>query len=149
MSLKSQRGFAIISAIFILVVLSILGAIAVTVSTSQQVGSALDLQGARAYQAARAGTEWGLSQAINAPSGVCTAGAGTSTNLGTINNMTTTVLCQIVATGSAVEVGLGTIYLVTATACSIPNGSSCPGTNPAANNYVERRISVVADTSPQ
>lgn len=55
-----QRGFTIVSAIFILVVLAALGAFIVNVSTNQQIGSALDVQGVRAYQAARAGIEWGI-----------------------------------------------------------------------------------------
>lgn len=57
-----SRGFAIVSAIFILVVLAALGAFIVNVSTNQQIGSALDVQGVRAYQAARAGVEWGVYQ---------------------------------------------------------------------------------------
>jgi MSHA biogenesis protein MshP len=60
--LKRIRGFALVSAIFILVVLAALGAFIVNISTSQQIGSALDVQGVRAYQAARAGIEWGLYQ---------------------------------------------------------------------------------------
>ena len=53
------RGFSIVAAIFLLVALAALGAAIVIVSTTQQVGSALDVQGARVYQAARAGIEWG------------------------------------------------------------------------------------------
>lgn len=60
--LNRIRGFAIVSAIFILVVLAALGAFIVNISTSQQIGSAIDVQGVRAYQAARAGIEWGLYQ---------------------------------------------------------------------------------------
>lgn len=57
---RRMRGFAIVSAMFILVVLAALGAFILSISTSQQIGSALDVQGTRAYQAARAGIEWGL-----------------------------------------------------------------------------------------
>ena len=55
-----QRGFSIVAAIFILVVLAALGAFMVTISTNQAIGSALDIQGSRAYQAARSGIEWGV-----------------------------------------------------------------------------------------
>lgn len=58
----TQRGFAMVTAVFILVVLAALGAFILTVSSTQQAGSALDIQGARAYQAARAGIEWGVFQ---------------------------------------------------------------------------------------
>jgi len=60
--MRRLHGFAILSAIFILVVLAALGAFILNVSTNQQIGSALDVQGVRAYQAARAGIEWGLYQ---------------------------------------------------------------------------------------
>lgn len=56
----SQRGFSLFSAIFLLVMLSALGAAIVKVTSSSQIASALDIQGERAYQAARAGIEWGL-----------------------------------------------------------------------------------------
>lgn len=134
-----QHGFAIVSAIFLLVVLAALGAFIATVSTTQHIGSALDVSGARAYQAARAGTEWGLSRAVNAAS--C---AGT-TDIGTVDTMTVTVTCTTVAIGSAVETGLGTIYSITATACNIPAGTTCPGTT-TSPNYVERRMTVLVET---
>jgi MSHA biogenesis protein MshP len=55
-----SAGVGLVTAIFLLVVLAGLGTAMVTVFTSQQASSALDEQGARAYQAARAGLEWGL-----------------------------------------------------------------------------------------
>ena len=62
---NSCSGFALPSAIFILVILAALGAYAVKTSSSQHLALALDFQGARAYQAARAGAEWGIWQAVN------------------------------------------------------------------------------------
>lgn len=61
------RGFTIVSALFVLVVLAALGAAILALSSSQHIGSALDIEGARAYQAARAGAEWALYQRIEAP----------------------------------------------------------------------------------
>jgi len=58
-----QRGFALPSAIFILVILAALGAYAVKTSSSQHLALALDFQGARAYQAARVGVDWGIHKA--------------------------------------------------------------------------------------
>lgn len=55
-------GFALISAIFLLVVIAGLGLFAVTISTSQQQDSAMDFLGSRAYQAAKAGIEWSVYQ---------------------------------------------------------------------------------------
>jgi MSHA biogenesis protein MshP len=62
--LVGQRGFSLFSAIFLLVMLSALGAAIVNVTSSSQIASALDIQGERAYQAARAGIEWGLYQQL-------------------------------------------------------------------------------------
>lgn len=54
----AQRGFSLPAAIFLLVVLWLLGAFVVSITGTQQSGIALDAQGTRAYQAARAGVEW-------------------------------------------------------------------------------------------
>jgi len=48
----SAGGFAIVSAIFLLVVLAALGAFMVTFSTTQHTAAATDLEGTHAYQAA-------------------------------------------------------------------------------------------------
>lgn len=61
---KLQRGFSLVTAIFLLVVLSGLGAVMMTFFAAQQQSSALDVMGARAYQASRAGIEWGAYQII-------------------------------------------------------------------------------------
>ncbi len=61
---KMQRGFSLVSAIFLLVVIAALGTFAITLSTTQQQSVALDVMGARAYQAARAGVDWGAYQII-------------------------------------------------------------------------------------
>lgn len=60
-----QRGFTIVSAIFLLVVLASLGAFIVNISATQSVTSAQDVQGSRAYHAARAGLDWGLYQVLD------------------------------------------------------------------------------------
>ena len=62
--LRQARGFSIVSAIFLLVVLSLLGSLMLTFSTVQHITGAQDVQGSRAYQAARAGIEWGLYQLL-------------------------------------------------------------------------------------
>jgi MSHA biogenesis protein MshP len=55
---KLQRGFSIVSAIFLLVVLAFLGVAMTTFSTTQNQSAAMDVMGSRAFQAARAGIEW-------------------------------------------------------------------------------------------
>lgn len=58
-----QRGFAAIAAIFLVVVLAALGGFMLSFSNTQQLTSAQDIQGSRAYWAARAGLEWGIASA--------------------------------------------------------------------------------------
>ena len=57
---RKSRGVGLVTAIFLLVVLAGLGVALVSIFTSQQQAIALDEQGVRAGQAARAGIEWGL-----------------------------------------------------------------------------------------
>jgi MSHA biogenesis protein MshP len=66
---KCSGGFSLISAIFLLVVVTLLGAYVATLSTNQHIAEALDVEGARAYQAARAGVDWGAWQILQAPAG--------------------------------------------------------------------------------
>lgn len=55
------------AAIFLLVVLAGLGAFMLTFSNTNQLNSAKDVQGSRAYWAARAGLEWGVAMALATP----------------------------------------------------------------------------------
>jgi len=143
-----QQGIAIVSAVFLLVVLAGLGTFILNISSNQQIGSALDFMGAKSYQAARSGTEWGLYRALKVDSSNCVA----TTDIGVIDTMAVTVTClQVAPTLTVTEAGMGVIYAITATACSIPstiNGTSCPG-DVSSPLYVERMISVLVDTTPQ
>ncbi len=62
MSRRQQQGFSIIMATFILVVLGLLGGYMTRLSGIQQVTAVDALQGARAYQAARAGLGWAVAR---------------------------------------------------------------------------------------
>ncbi len=61
---KFQRGLSLVTAIFLLVVMASLAAVMMTFFTAQQQSSVLDMMGTRAYQAARAGIEWGAYQVL-------------------------------------------------------------------------------------
>jgi MSHA biogenesis protein MshP len=94
-----HRGFAAVAAIFLVVGLASLGAFMLTMSNTQQLTSAQDVQGTRAYWAARAGLEWGISSA-NAAS-TCP----TSTTL-IVDGFSVAVTCSLTAVteaGSAVK----------------------------------------------
>lgn len=135
---KRMRGFALVSAIFILVVLAALGAFIVNISTSQHIGSALDVQGVRAYHAARAGIEWGLYRQLQGAS--CAGATSFSPTASTLSSFTVTVTCTATPDTS----GGPTIYTVQSTACSQPNVAEpkCPNITDPGPLYIERRIDV-------
>jgi len=62
---RTQLGFSLVAAIFLLVVLAGLGIYMVTISTVQQQTLSYTFLSARAYQAARSGIEWGTYRVIN------------------------------------------------------------------------------------
>jgi MSHA biogenesis protein MshP len=68
---QRQRGFSLISAIFLLVVLAGLGVYAVRLNTLQQQTVTAGLRAAQAFHAARSGVAWGAYRALNA--GACAA----------------------------------------------------------------------------
>lgn len=127
------------TAIFLLVVLASLGAFMLTFSGVQHVTQAQDIQGSRAYWAARSGVEWGVYQAVKATPISCLA----SKNLAGPNGMTVTVSCT---SDSWVEGATNVAFsTITSTACSTPTAAgACP--NPAAVGgigYVERELQVL------
>lgn len=73
---QTECGFTIVAAIFLLVVLAALGAFMLSISNTQHLTSAQDVQGSRAYWAARAG----LELAIASTPATCPA-ANTTTNM--------------------------------------------------------------------
>jgi len=62
--LRRARGFALILAVFLIVSLAAVGTYLLTVSNVQVETGVMDEQGARAYQAARTGIEWGAYQVL-------------------------------------------------------------------------------------
>lgn len=57
-----QRGVSIITAVFLLLLMAVLAAAIANMVSTSHVNLAADIGGARAYQAARAGAEWGIFQ---------------------------------------------------------------------------------------
>jgi MSHA biogenesis protein MshP len=133
-----QRGFSLISAIFLLVVLSALGAAMVSFSSSQNQSLAMDVMGSRALQAANAGIEWAAYNIISSPgfSGVNTFGP-TSGNplLGTLAPFEVSVTCAATAHSDAVAAGSGVenIWSYEIAASAAFGTAGTPG-------YVERRV---------
>ncbi len=87
-----QHGFAAIAAIFLVVALAALGAFMVMFSNTQQLTSAQDLQGSRAYWAARAGVEWGIANSGTDAAATAADCSAAPTTL-TIEGFTVAVRC--------------------------------------------------------
>jgi MSHA biogenesis protein MshP len=134
----AERGIGLVAAIFLLVVLTSLGAAIVNLSITQHASSALDVQGSRAYQAAKAGIEWGMYRELVDAN--CAAGpASFVPPAPTLNTFTVTVTCSRTDyTNANPQIRVRTIRSV---ACNIPNGVNCPGTG-GQIDYVQRVMEV-------
>lgn len=100
-----QRGYAIVTAVFLLVVLAALGGYLAALGGTQHTTTALAVLGARAQFAARSGLEWAVSDIVNnAAGGLNCAPGNTSFTLsgGATAGFDVTVSCsaQSVTEGS-------------------------------------------------
>ena len=160
---RGQRGFGVIAAIVVLVMLSALAAAIVAMSSTQGAVLAQDALSARAEQTAHAGTEWGLAQAVanaNVWGGSsCNNGSEASpvsatVDTSAINGFQATVTCWSyvyregeTSPGTARQVR---VYQLTSIACP---AAPCPqaGAATAAVGYAERRreaVAVCTDIAP-
>ena len=153
--LRSISGFALPSAIFLLVILSALGAFILNVSSSQQLGMALDIRGERAWQAANAGMEWvryrlAKSAADNPLDPGCPANTTWDTSTysigfagsATLGDFLATVECRRVSAAGDNVQGVRTwVFEVRVTACAPAAGVvlRCPGV-PTVGGYAERQL---------
>lgn len=134
-----SRGVGLVTAIFLLVVIAGLAVAMVTIFTTQQTSSALDVQGSRAYQAARAGLEWGIfKQTVEGSCGGPSSFKMDETT--SLRGFVVTVRCAKVE-GPATDGGDEDVldrWKVAAVACNVPDGDgACP--NPVNSaDYVQR-----------
>lgn len=135
---KRSRGFALATAVFILVILAAVAAFLLSLSNLEQGRGTLDVQGAKAYQAARAGVEWGAYRVLRDNS--CAASTSFALPAG-LSEFTVTVQCSDTAYDESGSTGH--VYLITATACNQPSGASCPGLR--GQFYVERQLQATVD----
>lgn len=134
-----RRGFGVIAAMVVLVMMAVLSAAIVRVGMSQQVASTQSTNGAKMSGAAAAGVEYGLYQALQGTWTTC-AGA-TYTNQMSLFNGWIRVTCDSVVYNEG-ETTPGVprtvrVFTITSTACSSP--VSCPDNAAATQSgYVER-----------
>ncbi|MGZ8316012.1 MAG: pilus assembly PilX N-terminal domain-containing protein [Telluria sp.] len=140
---RRSGGIGLVTAIFLLVVIMALSVAMVTIYTSQQNSSTLDVQGARAYQAARAGIEWGLfRQRIQGQCETSTFAMDANTSL---RDFTVTVTCTKLE-GPATAGGDADAldrWRIRSVACNVPLAGVCKdddGVN--TPDYVQRVMEV-------
>jgi len=148
--MRRQQGFGAIAAIVILVILAALAAAIVSLGTTQQMSSAQDVMSAKAWQAARAGNEWGLFRALSTTTPADTwktcSGLSETLDLSVQTGFHVTVFCDSWRYNEGESVpGMAQtvrIYRITAIACP---AASCMGTNDGTSpGYVERTRVVLA-----
>src|SRR3954466_15278664 len=108
---KRSAGMALVSAIFLIVVLVSLAAAMVTLSGVQQDTGTKSLQSAKVYYGAKAGLEWGVQQAI--ATSTCTGSTSFGLTQAALNGVNVTVTCT--ANGTAYGAG-NFVYYLTSTA---------------------------------
>lgn len=128
-----QQGFGLVAALFVIVIITLVIAAMARLSATQHGAGSLALQQARAYEAARAGLDWGISRAVNA--GSC-ANASVSMAGGGLSEFSVSLSCS--SDGYTDEDGTAlTIYRLTAQA---QNGA--PGGRP---DYAFRSLTAVVE----
>lgn len=124
------HGFALVPALFLIVVLGVLAVAAIRIGIGQQQTVIMSLQEARALAAAQAGIEWGAYQSIGAGGGACVPSTTLTLTEATLNGFTVIVTCTatVFANGAAPS----TSFVLTSSAMSGTYGQ--PG-------YVHRVVS--------
>ncbi|MDH5354985.1 MAG: pilus assembly protein MshP [Gammaproteobacteria bacterium] len=89
---STQTGFTLIAALFLLIVLALLGIYMINFSAVQHTTLVYGVQGARAMQAARSGLEWGVYESIKNNNCPPTTTFSTS-GAGSLDNFNITVDC--------------------------------------------------------
>lgn len=143
---RPAPGFGAIAAIFVLVVLASLAAAIVRLGHAMQTGSAQDILGARAWAAARAGTEWGLYQALRGGWSTC-SGTSQTLDLTADTGFRVTVRCSshVYNEGEDADGAVQTVRLYTVDAVACNSLSACPDNARAVQpGYIERRRQVQA-----
>lgn len=133
-TLTTQRGFSLVPALFLLVVLSALGIVAVRLAGVQHQTVVLAMQSGRAYAAARSGIDWSAYQAL--VNGSCAASTLTLTETG-LSGFSVETSCS--STTHAEGPNTVRVYTIDAFAWSGSYGTP---------DYVSRRIrSTMTDAS--
>ncbi len=131
-----QQGFSLVTALFLLVVFTALGAYMLSISGTQQFITLYALQGTKAYQAARSGIDWGIASTVTG--GACPAPATLSPS-GGLSGFTVSVNCTSTA---HVENGVNiNVYVIEAFSQTTSPAFGAPG-------YASRRLTATITDAP-
>lgn len=136
-----QRGVSLIAAVFLLLLMSLLAAAMVSIVSTSQVNLAADIGGSQAYQAARAGVEWGMYQLD--PNGQSNGlpNCPSSTTLTAIPGHSVDVSCSASATYTEGNRSLRVFRIV---AVARATGAKAPGIERQVEATIEKcRASVI------
>ena len=140
-SQSHERGFALVAAIFIVVVLAMLGIMMVTIGGMERATASAAVQGARAFYAARSGIEWSIFQAMP-PTSSCAASTSFALAAPGLDGFNVNVQCALTPPGFQHRERGDTynVYVITSTARSGNFGDA---------DYVSRPLQVtVTDAQP-
>ena len=127
---SGSAGFALVPALFLVVVLSALGVVAIRLGNGQQQAVTMGLVQARALAAARAGIEWGAYQSLTKVPSSCVSSATLSLTEASLNGFSVVVTC----TATQFANGAGTNYSYTLQSTATMGTYGQPG-------YVKRVVS--------
>jgi len=122
--MRHEKGFSLVAALFVMVVvaLAVVGMARLSVSTNGTIS--LAIQQARAYQAARAGLEWGIRKAVK--EGSCVSDASLALDGALAEFSGVVVLCRNVLYPSRENGKDLTLYTITAVAQNAPSAAARP-----------------------
>lgn len=151
--MKRAGGFGAIAAIMVLVILAALAAAIVSIGTTQQATATLDLMSMRAWQAARAGNEWGLFRALStttpADAWKTCSGVSATLDLTADTGLYVTVYCDSwqYNEGETVPGTARTVRVFRIQSIACPVASGCTGANAATGPYFVERVRTVIATN--
>ncbi len=88
-----QRGFSLVTAIFLIVVIALVAGFMVTIGSIQKTTSAFSIVGSRANFAALSAVEWGAHQVLNVGGGPACFASPTTFAVTAVGNFNVTLQC--------------------------------------------------------
>ena len=132
---RETAGFGLVASMFLLVVVSMMGAVMLRMVGVEGATASLSLRGARAFQAARSGIEWGTYQVMTL--GACPPGTTLTITEGGLAGFSVVVSCA--SSQHLDSASTTTNFLITSTATAGAFGT---------RDYVSRRVRGTVTDAP-